>query len=86
MAALLRLPNSIWSSDAELLLEEAFAGSAPKDDLQTVSWQDLPSGLVDLWAAATMENNESFRGFLQHLVNSRRFAARTLRPAPLLGR
>ena len=33
-----------------------------------------------------MENNESFRGFLQHLVNSRRFAARTLRPAPLLGR
>ena len=48
VAAPLRLPNSIWSADAELLLEEAFAGSAPKDDLQTVSWQDLPSGLVDL--------------------------------------
>ena len=70
VAALLRLPNSIWPADAELLLEETFAGSTPKDDLQTVSWQDLPSGLVDLWAAATLENDESVRGFLQHLVNS----------------
>lgn len=43
VTALLRLPSASWPADAELLLDEAFAGIAPQDDLATVSWTARPS-------------------------------------------
>lgn len=41
---LLRTANTWSVSRAELLLEEAFVGDAPRDDLRAVSWDDLPTG------------------------------------------
>ncbi len=69
-AAVLRLPSTTWTDDAELLLEEAFTGTEPRDDLRRVTWQDLPSGIVDLWEAARIGGDASARGLLTHLVNS----------------
>jgi hypothetical protein len=34
-----------WTDRARLLLEEAFAGQGPAEDLNTASWQDLPAAL-----------------------------------------
>jgi hypothetical protein len=66
-AAVLQLHGTPWTDDAELLLEEAFASSVPKDDLRGASREDLPSGLVDgPWSASS---NQVSRGFLAKLAN-----------------
>ena len=62
------LSNPRWREDAELLLEEAFAGSAPKDDLRTAKWYDLPPELFKYPSGASAA--EVVRAFLTHLVDS----------------
>ena len=67
VTALLRLPSASWPADAELLFDEAFAGSAPQDDLATVSSTDVPDGFLVREALAGGDD-EKFRGFLRYLV------------------
>jgi len=64
--ALLECPSPTWIDDAELLLEDAFVGSVPKDDLGTVRFYDLPPGLITVSA----NTKEVARAFVGHLVNS----------------
>lgn len=70
VAAALRLSDFIWPDDAELLLEEAFAGNAPVEDLRTVTFRDVPSGSIDLSKVTLKDRDEEFRAFLNHLANS----------------
>jgi hypothetical protein len=60
--------NPRWLDDAELLLEEAFPHSAPKDDLRKAKWHDLPPELFEYPPGASAA--EVARAFLTHLVNS----------------
>ena len=60
--------NPSWLEDAGLLLEEAFAGSAPKDDLRTAHWYDVPPELFKYPPGASAA--EVARAFLTHLVDS----------------
>jgi len=62
------LSNPRWIDDAELLLEEAFIGKAPKDDLRTAKWHDLPLELFKYPPGAS--DAEVARAFLTHLVSS----------------
>ena len=66
--ALLEPSNPTWLEDVELLLEEAFTGTAPKDDLRTAKWYELPPGLFKNAPAAGAP--EVARAFVAHLVNS----------------
>jgi len=66
--ALLEPSNPTWLEDAELLLEEVFTGTAPKDDLRTAKWHELPPGLFKNPPAAGA--TEVARAFVAHLVNS----------------
>ena len=67
-ALLLEPSNPTWLEDAELLLEEAFIGNAPKGDLRTTKWYDLPSELFKDPSSASPK--EVARAFVVHLVNS----------------
>jgi hypothetical protein len=80
--AVLRLPSTTWTDDAELLLEEAFAGTEPKDDLRRVTWKDLPVGVVDLWAAARIGGDAAARGLLTHLVSTADILPERCEPSP----
>lgn len=59
-------PN--WLEDAELLLEEAFIFHAPKDDLRTTRWYELPPGLLKERSSASPQNVA--RAIVAHLVGS----------------
>jgi len=59
-------PN--WLEDAELLLEEAFIFNAPKDDLRTTQWYELPPGLLKDRSSASPQ--KVARAFVAHLVDS----------------
>jgi hypothetical protein len=67
-ALLADLSNPTWLEDAELLLEEAFTGSVPKEDFRAAQWHDLPTDLFKNAPAAGAA--EVARAFLTHLVNS----------------
>jgi len=67
-ALLADLSNPRWLEDAELLLEEAFTGSVPKEDFRTAQWHDLPTDLFKNAPAAGAA--EVARAFVAHLVNS----------------
>jgi len=67
-ALLADLSNPRWLEDAELLLEEAFAGSVPEEDLRTAQWHDLPTDLFEYAPAAGAA--EVARAFVAHVVNS----------------
>jgi len=58
-------PN--WLEDAELLLEEAFILNAPKDDLRTTQWYELPPGVLKNGSSASPR--KVARAFVAHLVN-----------------
>src|SRR5450759_1291447 len=60
--------NPRWLEDAGLLLEEAFTGSAPKDDLRKAEWYDLPRELFKNPPGASAADVK--RAFLTHLVDS----------------
>jgi hypothetical protein len=60
--------NPRWLEDAELLLEEAFTGSVPKEDFRTAQWHDLPTDLFK--NAPTAGAAEVARAFVAHVVNS----------------
>lgn len=64
----LKLSDPSWFDDAELLLEEAFTGIAPKDDLRTTKYYDLPRDLFKDPASAGTK--KVAHAFLTHLVNS----------------
>jgi|SRR5450631_866626 len=57
-----------WFEDAELLLEEAFILNAPKDDLRTTKWYELPPGLLKDPPSASPK--KVARAIVAHLVNS----------------
>lgn len=65
--------DSSWTADAELLLEEAFTSSTPKDDLQTVTVHDLPAELMSPygtpkngWGPAAGDQKQVFLRQLVH--------------------
>jgi hypothetical protein len=62
------LSNPRWLEDAELLLEEAFIGSVPKEDLRTAKWHNLPTDVFKNAPAASAA--EVARAFVTHVVNS----------------
>ena len=57
-----------WLEDAELLLEEAFILNAPKDELRTTQWYELPPGLLKDPSSASPK--KVARAVVSHLVNS----------------
>jgi hypothetical protein len=55
------------TADAELLLEEAFAGEAPRSELTTATWPDMPARPASPWGG-TGGGDQRARQFLTHLA------------------
>jgi len=78
LLGLTRPPVKSWTDAAVLLLEEAFAGSSPPEDLRDASWADLPELLRNPWKSG----DDASRAFLTLLADAAEILPEQSAPRP----